>query len=208
MEGQRGTRVDFTKELGHLYRPSARGIEIVDVPALQFLMIDGEGDPNTAPAFGQAVSALYSVAYTLKFMIRNGPPAFDYRVMPLEGLWWSPDGAAFVADRREAWHWTALIMQPEQVTVALFEEARVRAARKKELPALPLLRLETFHEGSAAQVLHRGPFANEAPVIAGLHEFIASQGHQLRGKHHEIYLTDVTRTAPEKLRTILRQPFA
>jgi hypothetical protein len=207
MSVQSITKVDLAKDLGHLYRPAARGIEVVDVPAMQFLMIDGEGDPNTGAAFGQAVSALFSVAYTLKFMVR-GSAALDYHVMPLEGLWWSPDGAVFTANRRADWRWTAMIMQPEQVTPELFAEARVRAARKKDLPALPDLRLETFREGLAVQVLHRGPFANEAPVIVELHEFIAAQGHQLRGKHHEIYLNDVTRTAPEKLRTILRQPFA
>jgi hypothetical protein len=207
MRVQSITKVDLAKGLGHLYRPAARGIEVIDVPTMQFLMINGEGDPNTGAAFGQAVSALYSTSYTLKFMVRDSA-ALDYRVMPLEGLWWSPDGTAFSANRRADWRWTAMIMQPEQVTPELFAEALVRAGRKKGLSALPDLRLETFREGTAVQVLHRGPFANEAPVIVELHEFLAAQGHHLKGKHHEIYLNDFTRTAPEKLRTILRQPFA
>mgnify|MGYP001097905251 CR=1 FL=1 len=208
MNASRLTKVDLRAQLKWLYQPSAKKPVEVDVPAMRFLMIDGEGDPNAAP-FAEAVGALYTAAYAVKFMVRNGPLALDYPVMPLEGLWWIAGGAPFAwADRRDNWRWTAMIMQPDAVTEELVGRARAEVGRKKHPPGLDRLRFACFHEGPAAQIMHRGPFADEPATLATLHSFIIERGHRLAGKHHEIYLNDPTRTAPERLRTVLRQPFA
>ena len=199
-------KIDWKKELKHLYRPSARALVAVDVPALNFLMIDGAGDPNTAQEYQQAVEALYAVAYALKFMVKKGPAAVDYGVMPLEGLWWVDDMRQFSVDDKGAWQWTMMIMQPEHVTETLLEEALEQVRVKKDPAALGKMRFESYHEGLAAQIMHVGPYAAEAPTIEKIHRFIAENGYQLRGKHHEIYLGDPRRTAPERLKTIIRQP--
>ena len=199
-------KIDYKKELKHLYRPSTKKCELIEVPTMNFLMIDGMGDPNTAQAYKDAIEALYAVSYALKFMIKKGAQAVDYGVMPLESLWWVEDMAEFDATHKENWLWTAMIMQPEYVTAELVEIAKAETAKKKNPPALPKLRFAAFAEGLAAQIMHIGPYAEEEPTITKLHEFIAEQGHERRGKHHEIYLSDARRTAPEKLKTIVRQP--
>jgi hypothetical protein len=180
----------------------------VDVPPMLFLAIDGTGDPNTAPAYKAAVEALFAVAYGLKFHYKKGAPSFDYKVMPLEGLWWPPEGEDYSPERKDRLSWTMLIRQPDEVTGDRFEEVRRQVARKKELPALADLRLERLHEGRAAQIMHIGPFDDEGPTVEVLNAFIAAHGGTLHGKHHEIYLSDLTRTAPAKLKTILRHPVA
>ena len=199
------TKVDYRRELGPLYK-AGRNPELVDVPELPFLMVDGEGDPNTAPAYREAIEVLYSVSYTLKFALKRSPAGLDYAVMPLEGLWWSPTDPTFAGGRKSDWCWTAMILQPDVVTAEMVTGAIETAQRKRVLAAAPRLRLERFHEGRAAQVMHVGPYSAEAPTITKLHEFIAQQGLALAGKHHEIYLGDPRRAAPEKLRTIIRQP--
>lgn len=199
-------KVDFKKQLKHLYRPPAKNAVAVEVPVMNFLMLDGAGDPNSAPAYGEAVEALYAVAYALKFMIKKGPQAVDYGVLPLEGLWWVEDMRQFSVENKSAWQWTMMIMQPEYVTRELYEAALVQVEAKKKPPALGKMRLESYHEGLSAQIMHSGPYAAEAPTIEKLHQFIADQGYQRRGKHHEIYLGDPRRTAPERLKTVIRQP--
>jgi len=198
-------KIDFKQELKQLYRPSAKKISVVDVPPMQLLMIDGQGDPNTAQAYTDAIETLYAVAYTLKFASKK-QLARDYTVMPLEGLWWAEDMASFSIENKNAWLWTAMIMQPDWSNAAMVAAAKEAAGRKKDLPALPKLRFETFHEGLAAQILYIGPYADEAPTIARLHAHIAENGYRLAGKHHEIYLSDPRRAAPEKLKTVIRQP--
>jgi hypothetical protein len=202
-----GTTIDLRRKLSGLYT-ARRQPAFVDVPELPFLMIDGHGDPNTAPAYADAVQALYSVAYTVRFALRRGPDAVDARVMPLEGQWWTPDMATFSTDDKSQWNWTLMIVVPEQVTAEVVDEARAAAARKRPDAPLYRVRLERFAEGRCAQVLHQGPYSAEGPTIAALHAFIAANGCTLSGKHHEIYLGDPRRAAPEKLRTILRQPVA
>ncbi len=197
-------KIDLKKELKHLYQPSAKTVARVDVPALQFLMIDGEGDPNTSHEYAQAVEALFSVSYTLKFMIKKGPQAIDYAVMPLEGLWWADDMSSFANNERSKWKWTMMIMQPHFVESAVIQSAIEDVRRKKALPAVDRLRLETFAEGPCAQVLHVGPFSDEGLTIRRVHEFIGAKG-ALTGKHHEIYLSDVRRADPAKWKTIIRQ---
>jgi hypothetical protein len=198
-------KVDLKKELKEYYLASAKEVRQVHVPAFRYLMIDGEGDPNTSQDYAEAVAALFSVAYTAKFMVKKGPLAIDYGVMPLEGLWWAQDLSAFAANARNEWLWTMMILQPDFVSDAVIAEAMSTVQKKKQLPALAKLRLETFTEGPCAQLLHLGPFTEEGPTIARLHAWIDTHS-QRRGKHHEIYLSDIRRAAPEKWKTIIRQP--
>ena len=199
-------KIDYKKELKQLYHPSAKEVEVIDVPPMNFLMIDGAGDPNTSQEFQDAVEALYTLSYTLKFMIKKGDLGIDYGVMPLEGLWWADDMSQFSIDNKDNWKWTVMIMQPEYVTRELFGAAVEQARKKKNPAALSRVRFEAFSEGKAAQIMHRGPFSEEGPTVERLHNFINENGYGLSGKHHEIYLSDMRKTAPEKLKTIIRQP--
>lgn len=201
------SKIDFKKELKHLYRPSAKKEVDVDVPEMHFLMIDGLGEPGSE-SFGEAIEALYSVSYTLKFMIKKGETAIDYGVLPLEGLWWADDMADFVANNKANWKWTLMIMQPSYITEALVGEAIVQVRTKKKLVAVDKLRYEAFTEGPCAQTMHIGPFSEEGPTVERVHRFIESNGRQLAGKHHEIYLSDFRRARPENLKTIIRQPYS
>jgi hypothetical protein len=198
---------DWKKELKHLYNPSAKEFTLVDVPPMQFLMIDGQGDPNTAAEYSDALESLYPLAYTLKFMSKRELDR-DYAVPPLEGLWWAADMEVFtVRADRDAWQWTMMMMTPEWITQEQFEWAVAEVRRKKNPAALDKMRLETFHEGLSVQIMHIGPYSAEGPTIARLHgEFLPQNGLVETGKHHEIYLGDPRRSAPEKLKTILRQP--
>lgn len=196
---------DYKKILKHLYKASPKKPAIIDVPEMNFLMIDGEGSPGETKTYQDAVQALYVLSYTLKFMVKKGGMEIDYGVMPLEGLWWADDMTAFIENRRDEWKWTMMIMQPEIITAEMVEEARAQAIEKKGFPTLKELRFEAFEEGKVGQILHIGPFSEEGPTIQGLHQFIEDEGFQLRAKHHEIYLTDIRRAAPERWKTIIRQ---
>jgi hypothetical protein len=194
------------QELKQLYR-GRRSPEVVDVPELDFVMIDGHGDPNVSDGYRAALQALFSVSYTLKFAIaRAGGPTC--RVGPPEGLWSVPDMAGFATADKADWDWTMMIRQPVEVTRERFERTAADVAERKQLPQARDLRLERFDEGLAAQVLYLGPYADEGPTIAALHAFIAEQGYARRGRHHEIYLGDPRRSAPERLKTIIRQPIS
>lgn len=201
-------KIDYGKQLKQLYAPSAKKVDLVEVPEMSFLMVDGEGDPNTAQAFSDAIEALYPVAYTLKFMVKKGPLALDYGVLPLEATWWSDDMDAFTTGNKDAWKWTVMIMQPEFITREMVTEAIAEVARKKKPVSLPLVRFEAFKEGKAAQIMHIGHFSEEGPTIEKVHSFIADHGSQRVGKHHEIYISDLRRTAPEKWKIIVRQPMS
>lgn len=201
-------KIDYKKEFKEFYGPKAGRIVEVDLPAMNFLMVDGEGDPNSGDQFGPAVEALYALSYAIKFMIKKGDQQLDYGVMPLEGLWWADDMSTFSADDKSSWKWTAMIMQPEPVTAALVGEAAEQVRKKKNPAALDLVRFEPFTEGRAAQTLHIGPFENEGPTIEAVHRHIQENGGKRTGKHHEIYLSDIRRAAPEKWKTVVRQPFA
>ncbi|BBB63442.1 hypothetical protein UNDKW_5169 [Undibacterium sp. KW1] len=198
-------KLDLKKQFKSVYQASANAVAEVDVPDFHFLMIDGQGDPNSSSHYAAAVEALFTVAYTLKFMVRKSSAAIDYAVMPLEGLWWAEDMAAFVADRKSEWHWTMMIMQPEFISAEMVAAAIVAAEKKKTLPALQDLRFESFNEGHCAQILHKGPFSEEGPTIDRLHQYINTHG-KLTGKHHEIYLSDIRKAAPANWKTIIRQP--
>ena len=200
------TKIDYKKEFKSLFKPSTMKVEIVEVPQMNFLMIDGKGDPNTSIEYQEAVEALYSLAYALKFMIKKGDLAIDYGVLPLEGLWWMDDMSQFSVEKKDDWKWTMMIMQPAVVTPRLFYEAFEQVKKKKDSAGLPKMRFESFSEGKVAQIMHIGPFTEEGPTIEKVHTFIEEQGCERRGKHHEIYLSDIRKAAPEKWKTIIRQP--
>jgi hypothetical protein len=198
-------KLDLKKTLKYLYEPSARAFSVVDVPSMNFIMIDGHGNPNTSLEYAESLQALYTAAYTLKFKIKK-ERSVDYPVMASEGLWWMDDMREFSQARKDDWKWTMMIMQPEIVTPQVFAQAVQEAMKKKGQPALSRLRLEPYYEGLATQIMYFGPYADEGPTIDRLHQFIEESGYVRFGKHHEIYLGDPRRTTPEKLRTVIRQP--
>jgi hypothetical protein len=196
--------IDLKKSLRPFYTASATKPAIVDIPPLNALMVDGFGDPS-GTAFQEAVGSLYSVAYTLKFAFKK-EHAVDYPVMALEGLWCAEDPAFFADGKRDEWRWTLFIVLPDIVKKKDVAGAVAAVKKKAKFPRFPEVRFEKFAEGKAAQILHVGPYAAEGPTIEKLHRFVEEQGYRLRGRHHEIYLGDPRRSAPEKLRTIVRHP--
>ncbi len=194
---------DYKKIYKALYKPG-KAPEVVDVPEFNFLMIDGVGDPNTAQSYQEAVGALYKLAYGIRFFMRD--QGVDFGVMPLEGLWWVEDLADFSYDDKSNWHWTMMIMQPEGVTAEVVEAVREQVRNKHDPPRLDEIRFEAYHEGLSVQMMHVGPYADEPPNIERMHAFMAEQGYEPHMKHHEIYLKDPNRTAPDKLLTVLRHP--
>ena len=195
---------DFKKELKHLYGPSRKEFSIVDVPEMNFLMIDGHGDPNDNPEFQGGMDALYGMVYTIKFALK--PLGIEFVVPPSEALWWMEDMSEFRLETKDRWQWTLMIMQPDEVFQEIVDAAQEELARKKDPPALSKLRYERYHEGLSVQIMYLGAYADEGPTIARMHEFIRENGYDFNGKHHEIYLGDPRRTAPEKLKTVIRQP--
>ncbi|KAF0209542.1 MAG: GyrI-like domain-containing protein [Actinomycetota bacterium] len=199
-------KVDLKRELKHLYQPTSKQVVAVDVPALSFLMLDGRGDPNASQSYADSVEALFALSYTIKFAVKKGPLAIDYGVMPLEGLWWADDMSDFATGDRSGWQWTMMIMQPHFVTGEMVDQAVAAVRKKKDLAALAEIRLETFAEGAAAQIMHIGPFSDEGPVIERVHDFIEQSGRARAGKHHEIYLSDIRKADPANWKTVIRQP--
>lgn len=197
-------KLDFKTADKAFYTGKPGRFDLLTLPALPYLMIDGQGDPNTAPAYAAAVGALYALSYGLKFHAK-ATLARHHVVGPLEGLWWADDMTDFTTGRRDGWRWTMMIRQPDWITPAMFDQ--VRAAKSDGNPAFAAVRLETLTEGPCLQTLHLGPYKDEAPTIAHLHQVeIPARGLRETGQHHEIYLSDPRKVAPEKLKTILRQP--
>jgi hypothetical protein len=196
------TKVDYMRTLRRLYRAHLHP-ELVDVPAMRFLMVDGHGDPSDTDTFPEAVEALYGLSYALKHRVRE-LDAIDYDVMPMEGLWWIPNARVWDFSDKSDWDWTLMVMQPEFVKDDLIVETRERVAERSRLPALERVHLGVFHEGLAAQILHRGSYADERPTLERLYAFVRDEGFLPTGKHHEIYLSDPTDTPADRLRTIIR----
>jgi hypothetical protein len=203
-------KIDFKVKYKELYKPSAKEIVIVEVPEFQFLMIDGMGSPGDSQEFLDAYTVLYPVAYKVKFFSKA--KGKDYVVPPSEGLWWADDMGDFLEGKRDKWKWKLMLLQPDWITQKMIEEAiEITKDKKPEIPkAIDNLRLEKYHEGKSAQIMYIGPFKDEAPTIEKIHAFIEGQGGKFDGqkqKHHEIYLSDPRKSAPEKLKTVIRQPF-
>jgi hypothetical protein len=202
-------KIDLRKKYEKLYKLRRGTMAIVRVPELLYLMIDGRGHPNTSTDFQDAMQLLFSLSYTMKFMMKLGKKAIDYAVMPPEALWWAEGRADFMNLKKDEWQWTLMILQPDVITEKVVQEAIAELKRKKkDLPALGKQQLVCFEEGECAQTLHIGPYDKEGPTIARLLEFIKAEGRTPRGKHHEIYFGDPRRANPETLKTIVRQPIS
>ena len=201
-------KIDFKKSLDSYQAPRG-AFRIVEVPAMQYLMVDGHGDPNTSPDFSAALEALYPVAYKVKFASKR-ELGRDYVVPPLEALWWAEDMAAFTVSRdKSSWEWTAMLMVPDWIDRGIYQLTVEQVGSKTPPARLEDVRLQSLSEGRCVQTLHVGSFDDEGPVLERMHEeFIPQQGLRIEGTHHEIYLSDFRKVAPEKLRTILRQPVA
>ncbi len=196
---------DIKKERKDLYAPKPGDFEIVDVPPLAFLMVDGHGDPNTSTAYREAIETLYAASYAVRAVAKTRLGKV-HTVGPLEGLWSADDPEAFRTRDKSAWDWTMMIAQPDWITADLVEEA-LAAARKKRVPTLDLIRFERYTEGRSVQILHVGSYDDEGPTLERLHrEFLPANGFAPTGRHHEIYLSDARKTEPARLKTILRQP--
>jgi hypothetical protein len=201
-------KIDLKKQLKAFYNPTAKEVTLIDVPKMNFIMIDGKGALESAQ-FAGSIQALYPIAYTIKFDKKN-TEGTDFAVMGMEGLFWAKDMKVFMpetADRKE-WQWTLMIVQPDFVTKANFIKAKEAAKKKKDNPYIDNVRFESFSEGKAAQIMHIGPYSAEGPNIQRLHQKIAEIGGKLSGKHHEIYLSDPRRVAPQKMKTVIRQPYS
>jgi hypothetical protein len=202
-------KIDYKKQLKELYNGKVGQPITVNVPKMNYLMIDGRGDPNSSQEYIDAIQTLYPVAYNLKFMCKK-ELGKDFGVMPLEGLWWTEKTEDFSAEDKSNWLWTAMIMQPGFITKKMFNSAVNQVANKKKLASISKIRLEAYDEGRVAQVMYIGPYSDEGPTVMGLHEYIKDQGGKLNETnkhHHEIYLGNPRRTDPKKLRTIIRQPY-
>ncbi len=197
-------KIDYKKKYKSLYGATSKKVQFVDAPALNYLMVQGIGEPG-GQAYTEAIQALYPLAYTIKFSSKKNL-GIDYVVPPLEGLWWAEDYADFITGNRERWQWAMMIMQPDHVTQSMVSEARAQVSTKKNPAALEKVEFTSLDEGKCAQILHVGPFSEEGPTIQKVHNAIESEGYSLAGKHHEIYLSDMRRVSPEKYRTIIRQP--
>lgn len=211
-------KIDLRKELKTFYSPSARRVDLIDVPEFNFAMIDGRIEPGKSPetseSFQDALNALYGISFTLKFTskLRQDNP-IDYQVMPLEGLWWTEEMAERInfdfdvdLNNKDNWQWTLMILQPAHITQAMFAEALEQLRKKRDHPVLAKLRLESFHEGLCIQIMHIGTYDLEPMTIARMKGFARENGYRLTGNHHEIYMSDPRRVKPESLRTILRYP--
>jgi hypothetical protein len=202
-------KIDLKKELKEFYTASKSKASMVEVPKFNYLMVDGEGDPNTSIEYQEAMEALFPVSFKVKFISKK-EKSQDYVVMPLEGLWWVNNMENFSIEDKSSWKWTAMIMQPDFITKTLIKQALEEVEEKKNPAALSKMRFESLQEGLSAQILHMGPYSEEGPTVAALHDFIEKEGYEFDGssgqKHHEIYLSDMRRTKPERLRTIIRQP--
>ncbi|NMM92250.1 hypothetical protein B2J88_49805, partial [Rhodococcus sp. SRB_17] len=199
-------KYDIKKAFKELYAPTRKEFSLVNVPSLTYIAVDGQGNPNTSPGYVAAVEALYATAYTIKFASKNTHNR-DFVVAPLEGLWRASDMNSFTAGDKDSWNWTMMIVQPEWITAADIEHACAAASAKKALPAIDRVHPITLTEGLSVQILHIGSYDDEAPTLARLHdEFMPEHGLEFNGDHHEIYLSDARKSAPEKLRTIIRQP--
>jgi hypothetical protein len=201
------TKLDFRKEQPALYGGKAGDITTVDVPDMKFLMINGKGDPNTAQEYKDSIETLYAVSYGVKMPFKKKYPANDYVVPPLEGLWYMDDMSKFSTASKSEWLWTMMVRVPDYVPDEEITKAIGEVKRKKHPASIDKVRLEHLAEGKCVQALHIGPYNAEAPLIMKMHAWIKDNGHKERGKHHEVYIGDVRKVAPEKLKTVLRQPF-
>ncbi len=200
-------KLDLLKHMKEFYSASRNKVDFLMIPSFNYLMIDGEGDPNTSQAYKDSVQALFSISYGLKFAVKKEKLSIDFKVMPLEGLWWVEDMTLFSVKSKADWKWTMMILQPDLITDEMVSKMRKQVIKKKGLVLAESIRFQNFDEGDCVQILHLGPYSTEGDDIEKLHTAINERGYQRKGKHHEIYLNTPLKTAPENLKTIIRQPF-
>ncbi len=203
-------KIDFKSTLKEFYQPSSKEVMIVDIPEMQFLMIDGMGSPGDSKEYQEALAALYPIAFKTKFLSKE--KGKDYVVPPLEGLWWAENMDDFTEGKRDKWKWTMMIMQPDWITQDMIDKAiKITREKKPELSKLLLnLRLEKYREGKSAQIMHIGPYSEEGFTVQKVHDFIVKKSGKFDGhsnKHHEIYLSDPRKADPATMKTVIRQPF-
>ena len=197
-------KIDIKKQHKHLFAPK-REPHLVEVPKFRYRMIDGEGSPQ-GTAFQDAIGALYSTAYATKFRLKAAGRA-DFVVPPLEALWWADDESAFEENRRDKWQWTLMLIQPDHVSEEDSADALEVLDKKGKITAAHRsMRTEQLEEGRVVQCLYIGPYDSMGGAISTMHAFAESNGLELAGKHHDVYLSDPRRTGPEKLKTVLRRP--
>ena len=201
-------KIDYKKKLSDFYQAKIDKPIVVQVPKMNFIMIDGKGDPNKSKEYQDAMQVLFTLSYTLKFMIKKGKEEIDYHVLPLEGLWWADDMNSFTSGDKDKWFWTMMIRQPDFITAEHFKTALENAKKKKPELDFSKVRFEKLTEGNSVQIMHIGPFTAEGPTIQKVHDKIASLGMKRSGKHHEIYLSDIRKAEPGKWKTVIRQPIA
>ena len=199
-------KFDLKKTLPNYFKAQSGKFSVVNIPKSHYLMVDGKGDPNTAPEYVEAIELLYGVSYTLKFLSKK-EAGVDYVVPPLEGLWWAKDVNTFENREKSKWSWTMMIMVPNEVSKFFVNSAIKSFEEKKPATDTSKLRFDSLNERTSVQVLHVGSYDEEGPILSRLHnEFMPENGYEFNGKHHEIYLGDPRKTEPSKLKTILRQP--
>lgn len=198
-------KIDFKKQLPEIYNPKNIEFATINIPKMKFLKIDGKGNPNDSDEYQKTVEWLYSISYGIKFECKK-KLEIDYVVPPLEGIWWSENMDDFVTRNKENWQWTMMLMLPDFISDDLCEFGLNKAKAKLGIPPSNL-RFEVFEEGLCLQALHIGSYDDETPKLHKLHhEIMPAADLDFNGHHHEIYLSDPRKTAPEKLKTILRQP--
>lgn len=200
-------KLDLLKQMKEFYSASSNTVNYLKIPSLNYLMIDGEGDPNTSQAYKDSVQALFSISYGLKFAVKKGKPSIDFKVMPLEGLWWIEDMTLFSVKSKGDWKWTMMILQPDLITREMVSEMQKMVVKKKGLVLAKNIQFQQYDEGDCVQILHLGPYSTEGDDVEKLHTVISENDFQRKGKHHEIYLNSPLKTAPDNLKTIIRQPF-
>lgn len=199
-------KIDYKRQLKHLYSPSNKIINMVDVPIMKFLTIDSEADSDMDKSFKESAEALIRLSYTIKFIIKKSDFGIDYISMPLEGIWWNGSGKLPSIEDKSKLRWTLCIMQPDFITEDIFQEGIEKTRKKKSLPYLDKVKMDYFEEGLSLQIMHIGPYSEENETIERLQAYLEVNGYELNGRYHEIYLGDPRRARPENLKTIIRQP--
>ncbi|MFT5170467.1 MAG: hypothetical protein ACI9BD_000234 [Candidatus Marinamargulisbacteria bacterium] len=200
--------MDFKKAFRDRFTGSDKTPTLISIPKTQYLSVSGKGDPALSRDYAAAIEVLFSVSYATKFLIKRGPHLTDYSVLPLESMWWVENTPRLSWDDKSNWLWKVMIMQPDLVEKDIVETAVSQVEKKKKniLSLLSQVKFEEISEGMCAQILHKGPYANEGPTIEKLHSFIDDNGFDFNGNHHEVYLSDPRQAVPEKLRKLIRQP--
>ena len=201
------TKIDLKKTLPDMYSADKHSVSIVDVPRVKYIMLEGKGDPSAGASMRYAAETLQILARTMRAINKRNPDTPDFTIMPLEAQWWAETVGAFVNDDRQRWYWNSMIALPNFITRDVFREAKKKLLKTKRIyPGLRKVKYKTVKDGLSVQLLHVGAFERQGDAIDVIHEYILENGYKLSGLHHEIYLNDMTRHLPQRMRTVVRQP--